>query len=71
MHFFLKPPCFLLVFLFLVAFLLFLTLPLVEEDACSHLGFGSGRFPYFNLAFQGARCFLVDLFHCHLSSRVN
>jgi hypothetical protein len=55
----------------LVAFLLLLTLPLVEEDTCSHPGFGSGRFPYFNLASQDARRFLVDLFHCHLLSRIN
>jgi hypothetical protein len=71
MRFFLEPPCFLLVFLLLVAFFFLLTLPLVKEDAGSYPRFGSGGFPYFNLASQDARCFFVDLFHCDLPSRIN
>jgi hypothetical protein len=70
-RFFFKPPLLLLVFLFLVAFFLLLTLPLVKENTCSHPGFGSGRFPHFNLASQDARHFFVDLFHHHLLSRIN
>jgi hypothetical protein len=70
-RFFFKPPLLLFVFLLLVAFLFLLTLPLVKENACSHPGLGSGRFPYFNLASQDARSLFVDLFHCHLSCRIN
>jgi hypothetical protein len=70
-RFFFKPPFLLLVLLFLVAFFLLLTLPLVKENTRSHSGFGFGRFPYLNLAFQDARRFFVDLFHCDLLSRVN
>jgi hypothetical protein len=71
MRFLFKPLLLLLVFLFLVAFFLLLTLPLVKENACSHLGLGFRRFPNLILAFQDARCFFVDLFHCYLPSRVN
>jgi hypothetical protein len=46
-----KPSLLLLVFLFLVAFLLLLMLPLVKENTRSHPGLGFGGFPYFNLAF--------------------
>jgi hypothetical protein len=70
-HFFLVSSLILFVFLFLVAFFLLLTLPLVKEDVRSHPGFGFGGFPYFNLTFQDARHFLVDLFHGYLLSRVN
>jgi hypothetical protein len=70
-RFFFKPSLLLLVLLFLVAFFLLLTLPLVKENTRSHPGFGFGGFPYFNLTFQDARYFLVDLFHCYLMSRVN
>jgi hypothetical protein len=70
-HFFFKSPLLLFVFLFLVAFIFLLTLPLAKEKTCSHPGLGSGRFPHFNLASQDARRFFVDLFHCHLSSRIN
>jgi hypothetical protein len=70
-HFFLISSLLLLVFLFLVAFFLLLTLPLVKENTRSQSGFGFGGFPYFNLTFQYARHFLVDLFHCYLLSRVN
>jgi hypothetical protein len=70
-HFFFKPSLLLLVLLFLVAFFLLLTLPLVKENTRSHPGFGFGGFPYFNLTFQDVRHFLVDLFNCHLLSRVN
>jgi hypothetical protein len=61
----------LLVFLFLVAFFLLLTLPLVKENTRSHPGLGFGGFPYLNLAFQDARHFFVDLFHCYLLGRIN
>jgi hypothetical protein len=70
-QFFFKPSFLLLVLLFLVAFFLLLTLPLVKENTRSHPGFGFGGFPYFNLTFWDARHFLVDLFNCHLLSRVN
>jgi hypothetical protein len=70
-HFFFKSSLLLLVFLFLVVFFVLLTLPLVKENTRSHSGFGFGGFPYFNLTFQDARHFLVDLFHCYLLSRVN
>jgi hypothetical protein len=70
-RFLFKPPLFLLVFLFLVAFFLLLTLPLVKENTCSHLGLRFRRFTNLNLAFQDARLFFVDLFHCYLPSRVN
>jgi hypothetical protein len=66
-----KPSLLLLIFLFLVAFLLLLTLPLVKENTRSHSGLGFGGFPYLNLAFQDARHFFVDLFHCYLLSRIN
>jgi hypothetical protein len=70
-HFLFKLPLLLLVFLFLVAFFILLTLPLVKENSRSHPGLGFRRFPNLNLAFQDARRFFVDLFHCYLSSRVN
>jgi hypothetical protein len=70
-HFFFKPSFLLLVFLFLVALFLLLTLPLVKENMRSHPGLGFRRFPYLNLAFQDARHFFVDLFHCYLLSRIN
>jgi hypothetical protein len=70
-RFFFKPPLLLFVFLLLVAFLFLLTLPLVKENACGYPGLGPGRFPNFNLAFQDARSFFVDLFHCHLTCRIN
>jgi hypothetical protein len=66
-----KPPLLLLVFLLLVAFHFLLTLPLVKENACSYPRLGSGRFPNFNLGFQDARSLFVDLFHCHLTCRIN
>jgi hypothetical protein len=69
--FFFKPPLLLFVFFLLVAFLFLLTLPLVKENACSYPGLGSGRFPNFNLVFQDTRSLFVDLFHCHLSCRIN
>jgi hypothetical protein len=71
LHFFFISPLLFLVFLFLVAFFLLLTLPLVKKNTRSHTVFGFGGFPYFNLTFQDARHFLVDLFHCYLLSRVN
>jgi hypothetical protein len=71
MRFFFESLLLLFVFLLLVAFLFLLTLPLVKENACSYLGLGPGRFPNFNLAFQDARSLFVDLFHCHLSCRIN
>jgi hypothetical protein len=70
-RFLFKPPLLLLVFLFLVAFFLLLTLPLVKENMRSHPRLGFRRFPNLNLAFQDARRFFVDLFHCYLPSRVN
>jgi hypothetical protein len=66
-----KPPLLFFVFLPLVVFLFLLTLPLVKENARSYPGLGPGRFPNFNLAFQDARSLFVDLFHCHLSCRIN
>jgi hypothetical protein len=68
-HFFFVSSLLLLVLVFLVAFFFLLTLPLVEENTLSHLGFRG--FAHFNLTFQDARHFLVDLFKCYLSSRVN
>jgi hypothetical protein len=50
-HFLFKPSLLLLVFLFLVAFFLLLTLPLVKENTGSYPGLGFGGFPYLNLAF--------------------
>jgi hypothetical protein len=70
-RFLFKPSLLLLVLLFLVAFLLLLTPPLVKENTRSHPGPGFGGFPYLNLAFQDARHFFVDLFHCYLLSRIN
>jgi hypothetical protein len=70
-HFFFISSLLLLVFLFLVAFFLLLALPLVKENTRSHPRFGSGGLPYFNLTFQDARHFLVDLFNCYLLSRIN
>jgi hypothetical protein len=70
-RFFFKSPLLLFIFLLLVVFLFLLTLPLVKENACSHPGHGSGRFPNFNLAYQEARSLFVDLFHSHLSCRIN
>jgi hypothetical protein len=69
--FFFKPSLLLFVFLPLVAFLFLLMLPLVKENARSYPGLGPGRFPNFNLALQDARSFFVDLFHCHLTCRIN
>jgi hypothetical protein len=69
--FFFKSPLLLFVFLLLVAFLFLLMLPLVKENACSYPGLGPRRFPNFNLASQDARSLFVDLFHCHLSCRIN
>jgi hypothetical protein len=71
LRFFFKPSLLLLVLLFLVAFLLLLTLPLVKENTRGHPGFGFGRWPHFNLTSQDARHFFVDLFHCYLLSRIN
>jgi hypothetical protein len=71
MRFFFKSLLLLFVFLLLVGFLFLLTLPLVKENACSYPWLGPGRFPNFNLAFQDARSLIVDLFHCHLSCRIN
>jgi hypothetical protein len=71
MHFFFKFSLHLLVLLFRVALLFLLTLPLVKENTRSHPGLGFGGLPYFNLTFQDARHFLVDLFNCYLLSRVN
>jgi hypothetical protein len=68
---FFKPLLLLFVLLLLVAFFLLLTLPLVKENTRGHPGLGFRRFPNLNLAFQDARRFFVDLFHCYLSSRVN
>jgi hypothetical protein len=44
-RFLFKPSFLLFVFLFLVAFLLLLTLALVKENARGYPGFGFGRFP--------------------------
>jgi hypothetical protein len=44
-HFFFISSLLLFVFLFLVAFFLLLTLPLVKENTRSHPGFGFGGFP--------------------------
>jgi hypothetical protein len=68
-HFFFISSLLLLVPLFLVALLFLLTLPLVEENTRSHPGFEG--FPHFNLTLEDVRHFLVDLFKCYLSSRVN
>jgi hypothetical protein len=68
---FFKPSLLLLIFLFLVALFLLLTLPLIKENTRSHPGLGFRRFPHFNLASQDARHFFVDLFHCYLLSRIN
>jgi hypothetical protein len=70
-RFLFKPPLILLVFMFLVAFFFLLTLPLVKENTRSHPRLGFRRFPNHNLAFQDARRFFVDLFHCYFLSRVN
>jgi hypothetical protein len=70
-RFLFKPPLLVLVFLFLVAFFLLLTLPLVKENTRSHPELGFRRFPNLNLAFPDERCFFVNLFHCYLPSRVN
>jgi hypothetical protein len=59
-RFFFKPPLLLFVSLFLVAFFLLLTLPLVKENTRSHPGLGFRRFPNLNLAFQDARHLLGD-----------
>jgi hypothetical protein len=69
-HFLFKPSLLLLVFLFLVAFFLLLTLPLVRENTRRNPGLGFRRFPHSNLTFQDARHFFVDLLHCYLLSRV-
>jgi hypothetical protein len=70
-HFFFEHSLLLFVFLFLVAFFLLLTLPLVKGNTRSHPGFGFRRFPHFNLASQDARHFFVDFLHCYLLSRIN
>jgi hypothetical protein len=44
---------------FLVALFLQLALPLVEEDARSHPGFGPGRFPNLDMALENARGFTM------------
>jgi hypothetical protein len=66
-RFFLGPASLLLMSPLLVAFFLYLTLPLVEKDARSDPGFGPGRLPNFNMAFKDTRGFSVDLFECNLS----
>jgi hypothetical protein len=62
-------PLLLFVFTLLIAFLFLLTLPFIEEDARSHSRFR--RFTHFDLNFQEARLFLVNLFKCDLSSGIN
>jgi hypothetical protein len=62
-------PLLLFVFTLLIALLFLLTLPLVEENTRSHSGFRG--FTHFNLTFQKARLFLMDLFKLYLSSGIN
>jgi hypothetical protein len=68
-HFFYTSPLLLFILMLLVALLFLLTLPLVEENTRSHLGFRG--FTHFNWTFQKASLSLVDLFKCYLSSGVN
>jgi hypothetical protein len=60
-RFFFGPAPLLLLLSFLVALLLELALPLVEEDASSHLGFGPGRLPDLDMALENARGFTMNL----------
>jgi hypothetical protein len=69
MHLFFISSLLLLVFTLLVVLLFLLMLPFVEENTRGHSGFRG--FTHFNLTSQKARLSLVDLFKCHLSSRVN
>jgi hypothetical protein len=56
-RFFFGPASLLLVLLFLVALFLQWALPLVEEDARGHPGFGPGRLPDLDMAPENARGF--------------
>jgi hypothetical protein len=68
-HIFFISPLLLFVLMLLVALLFLLTLPFIEENTRSHSGFRG--FTHFNLTFQEARLFLVNLFKCDLSSGIN
>jgi hypothetical protein len=57
----------LLVLSFLEALFLQLALPLVEEDARGHPGFGSGRFPDLDMALENAGGFTKHLLQGHLT----
>jgi hypothetical protein len=67
---FFGPAPLLLVLSFLVALFLYLALPLVEEDARSHPGFGPGRLPDLDMALENARGFTMNLLQGHLTFRV-
>jgi hypothetical protein len=66
-RFFFGPASLLIVLSFLVALFLQLALPLVEEDARSHPGFGSRRFPDLDMALENARGFTLNLLQGHLT----
>jgi hypothetical protein len=66
-RFFFGPASLLLVLSFLVAFFLQLALPLVEEDARSHPGFGPERLPDLDMALENARGFSMNLLQGHLA----
>jgi hypothetical protein len=57
----------LLVASLLVALLLHLALPLVEEDARGHPGLGSGRLPDFDVTLENAGGFTMHLFQSYLA----
>jgi hypothetical protein len=65
--FFLGPASLLLVLSFLVALLLQLALPLVEEDARSDPGFGPRRLPNLDMALDNARGFSMNLLQGYLT----
>jgi hypothetical protein len=68
-HFFFISPPLLFILELLVALLLLLTLPFIEENMRSHSGFRG--FTHFNLTFRVVRLFLVNLLKCDLSSGIN
>jgi hypothetical protein len=67
--FFFISPLLLLVLTLLTTFLFLLMMPFIEEDARSYPRFG--RFTHFNLTFQEARLFFVNLFKYDLLSWIN
>jgi hypothetical protein len=66
-RFFLGPASLLLVLSFLVALLLQLALPLIEEDARSDPRFGPGRLPNLDMALDNARGFSMNLLQGYLT----